>query len=40
MDIGELKGKKGFGKGGFGHVKGKKAKEEAKAREARERIHM
>ena len=26
MDIGGLKGKKGFGKGGFGHFKGKKGK--------------
>ena len=30
MDIGGLKGKKGFGKGGFGHFKGKKGKGKGK----------
>ena len=35
VDIGGLKGKKGFGKGGFGHFK-----EKVKARKARERIPM
>ena len=30
MDIGGLKGKKGFGKGGFGHFRGKKGKGKGK----------
>ena len=30
MDIGGLKGKKGFGKGGFGHFNGKKGKGKGK----------
>ena len=35
MDIGGLKGKKGFGKGGFGHFKGKKGKGKCKGKKGK-----
>ena len=35
MDIGGLKGKKGFGKGGFGHFKGKKGKGKGKGKKGK-----